>query len=715
MSAPSPATPPADHPALGAKAGRAAELRQLLSRAAHAYYVLDAPEMEDPVYDRLYRELLELEAADPALVRADSPTQRVGGAPAAGFQSVDHRIGLLSLDNAFNVADLEAWYSRLLKVLDREPGPDSPLPALAMVGELKIDGNALALSYADGLLVRAATRGDGERGEEITANVRTIQSVPLRLRLGNPPAWVEVRGEALIPDRTFAAINAERHGRGEALFANPRNACAGTLRQLDPRIVAARRLDFFAYTLHLPPEWEPGPGDPPAPTSQWACLRWLEQAGFKVNPNAELLPDLAAVEAFFEAWDGRRHDLAYATDGVVVKLNDLRLQDSAGFTQKAPRWAIALKYAAEEAPSRLLRLSCQVGRTGVVTPVAEFEPVALAGTSVGRATLHNADRLAELDLHSGDTIVVRKAGEIIPEVVRVLKELRPSSAEPLQLPSTCPECGSTLVREEGEAATRCVNSSCPAILRGALRHWVSKGALDVDGLGSKLIEQLVDRGLVRSISDLYRLDAALLASLERMGARSAENLVTALTASKAQPWHRQLYGLGIHHVGEVSAKALARTFPSAPTLAEAARERPEQITAIHGIGGEIAQSLDQWFATTANQALLRDLQGLGFSLAAGEAELAQAGGSHANGEAPRLAGQTFVLTGTLPSLNRSQAQALIEAAGGKVSGSVSKKTSYVVAGEEAGSKLTKAESLGVPVLNQDALLALLATPSSVPG
>ena len=693
MSAPSPAE-------------RAAELRRLLNRAAHAYYVLDAPEMEDPVYDRLYRELLDLEAADPALVRPDSPTQRVGGAPAAGFQSVDHRIGLLSLDNAFSVADLEAWYSRLLKVLDREPGPDSPLPALAMVGELKIDGNALALSYEDGLLVRAATRGDGERGEEITANVRTIQSVPLRLNLAVAPAWVEVRGEALIPDGTFAAINAERQAREEAPFANPRNACAGTLRQLDPRVVAARRLDFFAYTLHLPPEWQPGPGDPPPPTSQWECLRWLEQAGFKVNPNAELLPDLAAVEAFFEAWDGRRHDLPYATDGVVVKLNDLRLQDAAGFTQKAPRWAIALKYAAEEAPSRLLRLSCQVGRTGVVTPVAEFEPVALAGTSVGRATLHNADRLAELDLHSGDTIVVRKAGEIIPEVVRVLKELRPAGAVPLQLPSTCPECGSTLVREEGEAATRCVNSSCPAILRGALRHWVSKGALDVDGLGSKLIEQLVDRGLVRSISDLYRLDAALLASLERMGSRSADNLVGALAASRTQPWHRQLYGLGIHHVGEVSAKALAKVFPSAPALGEAAREQPEQITAIHGIGSEIAQSLGQWFATTANQALLADLQGLGFSLAAGEEERARASGG-ADGSTTRLAGQTFVLTGTLPSLNRSQAQALIEAAGGKVSGSVSKKTSFVVAGEEAGSKLSKAESLGVPVLDERELLALL--------
>nr|WP_322758026.1 NAD-dependent DNA ligase LigA [Synechococcus sp. CBW1107] len=697
-------------PAPGAARQRAEELRRLLSRAAHAYYVLDAPDMEDPVYDRLYRELLELEGTHPELITPDSPTQRVGGAPAEGFVSVAHRIGLLSLDNAFSLEELEAWYGRLLKVLDRQPQPGAPLPALAMVGELKIDGNALALSYEHGLLVRAATRGDGERGEEITANVRTIQSVPLRLQLERPPEWVEVRGEALIPDATFAAINAERQARGEALFANPRNACAGTLRQLDPRVVAARRLDFFAYTLHLPDDWQPAAADPQRPTGQWQALQWLQRAGFRVNPNASLLNDLAAVEAFFAQWEEGRRQLPYATDGVVVKLNDLRLQADAGFTQKAPRWAIALKYAAEEAPSKLLRLACQVGRTGVVTPVAEFEPVPLAGTTVSRATLHNADRLAELDLHAGDTIVVRKAGEIIPEVVRVLPELRPAAAPRLALPQTCPECGSELVREEGEAATRCVNSSCPAILRGALRHWVSKGALDVDGLGGKLIEQLVDRGLVASIADLYRLDAALLASLERMGEKSAANLVAALAASRTQPWPRQLYGLGIHHVGEVNAKALARAFPSAADLAAAAADSPERIIAVFGIGGEIAQSLQQWFGTPANQALLAELEQLGFSLAFSAAEQqAMAGPSEgAAALAAPLAGSTFVLTGTLPSLSRRQAQERIEAAGGKVTGSVSKKTSYVVAGEEAGSKLAKAESLGVAVLDEAALLVLLA-------
>ncbi len=684
-------------------AARAEELRHLLNRAAHAYYVLDSPEMEDPIYDQLYRELLDLELQNPSLVTTDSPTQRVGGRPAEGFRSVRHRIPLFSLDNAFNREDLHSWYGRLLKVLDREPSIGSPAPALAMVGELKIDGNALALSYEDGLLVRATTRGDGEQGEEITANVRTIASIPLRLHLEPAPAWVEVRGEAFIPDATFVAINTERESRDEPLFANPRNACAGTLRQLDPVVVASRHLDFFAYTLHLPDDWQGS-----RPLQQWDALQWLADAGFKVNPNAGLLPDLQAVEHFFDQWDLDRRQLNYATDGVVVKLNDFLLQDAAGFTQKAPRWAIALKYPAEEAPTKILRISSQVGRTGVITPVAEFEPVSLAGTSVSRATLHNADRLAELDLHSGDTIVVRKAGEIIPEVVRVLPDLRSKAAKRLKLPHICPECRSELVREQGEAATRCINSSCPAILRGALRHWVSKAALDVDGLGSKLIEQLVDRGLVQSIADLYRLDAALLGSLERMGRKSAENLIQALDSSREQGWARQLYGLGIHHVGEVNAKALATSFPNANALQTAASSAPNSITAVYGVGTEIAQSLAQWFANSANLQLLDDLQELGFSLALNEEEQARTTAAASNNH---LDGSTFVLTGTLPTLSRSQAKEQIEAFGGKVSGSVSKKTTYLVAGEEAGSKLNKAQALGITILDEDALQNLLRATS----
>ena len=655
--------------------------------------------MEDAVYDQLYRELQELEHQDSRLVSADSPTQRVGGRLAEGFSSVRHRIPLFSLDNAFNHDELHGWYGRLLKVLDRAPAEGSPPPALAMVGELKIDGNALALSYENGVLVRAATRGDGEQGEEITANVRTISSIPLRLHLEPAPAWVEVRGEAFIPDATFHAINNERLSRDEALFANPRNACAGTLRQLDPSVVASRRLDFFAYTLQLPDDWQGR-----RPLTQWDALQWLGDAGFKVNPNAGLLPDLPSVENFFDSWDTERRQLNYATDGVVVKLNELRLQDAAGFTQKAPRWAIALKYPAEEAPTKILRISCQVGRTGVITPVAEFEPVLLAGTSVSRASLHNADRLVELDLHNGDTIVVRKAGEIIPEVVRVLPELRPALSQPVELPKICPACGSTLVRETSESATRCINSSCPAILRGALRHWVSKGAMDVDGLGSKLIEQLVDRGLVQSIADLYRLDLALLGSLERMGSKSAENLIQALEASRSQGWAKQLYGLGIHHVGDVNAKAITAAFANADDLNQAACCAPDSITAIFGVGKEIAQSLQQWFSNPANQRLLDELRSLGFSLALNEEEQTRATAAAAN---DHLSGSTFVLTGTLPTLSRSQAKEQIEAFGGKVSGSVSKKTSYLVAGEEAGSKLTKAQELGIKILDEDALQNLL--------
>ena len=672
---------------------RAAELRALLNQAAHAYYVLDAPVMEDTVYDRLYRELDQLEQADPTLQTTDSPTQRVGGSPSERFSSVEHRVGMLSLDNAFNRDELTAWYDRLLRVLDRTAGTD-----LDLIGELKIDGNALALSYRNGVLERAATRGDGTHGEEITPNVRTISSIPLRLQIPNPPDWVEVRGEAFIPDDTFAEINTDRARRGEALFANPRNACAGTLRQLDPKVVASRRLDFFAYTLHLPAEQQPN--------SQWNGLAWLEQAGFRVNPNRRRCQTLAEIHQFCDHWDHARHQLPYATDGVVVKLNDLALQDEAGFTQKAPRWAIALKFPAEEAPSRLLRVTVQVGRTGAVTPVAEFEPVALAGTSVSRATLHNADRIAELDLHIGDTVVVRKAGEIIPEVVRVLPDLRPSDAVSVRLPELCPECGSTLVRDGDEAATRCVNSSCPAILRGGLRHWVSKGALDVDGLGSKLIEQLVDRGLVRSVADLYRLDTALLASLDRMGSKSAANLVAALDQSKQAAWHRQLYGLGIRHIGEVNAKALANAFLSIEDLSAAANESPDSIAELHGIGTEISASLGQWLGTEANQQLLNELRSVGLALEASAAERDAASASQSDQDGV-LQGKTLVLTGTLPSLSRSEAKALIEAAGGKVSGSVSKKTDYLVAGDAAGSKLTKAESLGVTVLSEDDLTAML--------
>jgi DNA ligase (NAD+) len=658
--------------------------------------------MRDAVYDQLFRELQELERSYPELISPDSPTQRVGGEPVEGFRSVAHRVPLYSLKNAFNLAELEAWYDRLVKVLNSVPMVAGP--ALAMVGELKIDGNALALSYEHGLLVRAATRGDGERGEEITANVRTIASVPLRLHLEQPPAWVEVRGEALIPDESFATINAERQARGESLFANPRNACAGTLRQLDSRVVAARRLSFFAYTLHLPDD---GQGNPGKPATQWSSLEWLESAGFQVNPYRERFSDLAGVESFFNRWEGDRKALPYATDGVVVKLDDLKLQEIAGFTDTHPRWAVALKYPAEEAPSRLLRIICQVGRTGAVTPVAEFEPVHLAGTIVSRASLHNANRVAELDLHSGDSIVVRKAGEIIPEVVGVLPELRKLEAISLVLPDCCPECGSRLVREEGETATRCINSSCPAILLASLCHWVSKKAVDIDGLGTKSIEQMVESGLVKSIADLYRIEVSVLASLERMGEKSANNVVDELSKSKAKPWHRKLYGLGINHIGEVNAKALSRAYPSAELLKQASIQNTDEITRLAGFGPEMSRSLQQWFSNAANQHLIDELMSMGVEMGSGEEDIARQLAVDSITIKNSLDGKKFVLTGKLPSLSRAEAQSLIEAAGGKVIDSVSKQTDYVVAGDKAGTKLDKAVALGVSVLSETDLHELL--------
>ncbi len=683
---------------------RVVELRSLLQQAAHAYYVKDAPLMQDAVYDQLFRELQELERCYPELISPDSPTQRVGGEPVEGFKSVAHRVPLYSLKNAFNLAELEAWYDRLVKVLNSVPM--AAAPAMAMVGELKIDGNALALSYEHGLLVRAATRGDGERGEEITANVRTIASVPLRLRLQQPPAWVEVRGEALIPDGSFATINAERQARGESLFANPRNACAGTLRQLDSKVVAARRLSFFAYTLHLPDDGQANPGKP---ATQWSALEWLESAGFQVNPYRERFSDLAGVESFFNRWEGARKELPYATDGVVVKLDNLQLQEIAGFTDTHPRWAVALKYPAEEAPSRLLRIICQVGRTGALTPVAEFEPVHLAGTIVSRASLHNANRVAELDLHTGDSIVVRKAGEIIPEVVGVLPELRKLDAISLVLPDCCPECSSRLVREEGETVTRCINSSCPAILVASLCHWVSKKALDVDGLGAKSIEQMVECGLVKSIADLYRVEVSVLASLERMGEKSAQNIVDELFKSKAKSWHRKLYGLGISHIGEVNAKALSRFYPNVELLKQASIQNSDEISGLAGFGPEMSRSLQQWFSNAANQQLIDELMSLGLEMGSGEEDVSRQHALDSIRLNNPLSNKKFVLTGKLPSLSRAEAQSLIEAAGGKVIDSVSKQTDYVVAGDKAGTKLDKAVALGVSVLSETDLLELLNT------
>lgn len=666
---------------------RLCELRQLLQTASYAYYVLDEPVMEDAVYDQLYRELQQLESQHPELIVPDSPTQRVGEKPASQFHSVQHQIPLYSLENAFNVGELQTWQQRWQRV-----APPGTMNSVEYVCELKIDGSALALTYENGVLVRGATRGDGVTGEDITQNVRTIRSIPLRLNLERPPTLVEVRGEAFLPLEVFQQINQERTQAGEQLFANPRNACAGTLRQLNPQVVARRRLDFFAYTLAIP-----GKEDASVAQTQWEALELLQEMGFRVNPNRKLCTSLSDVAAYYQYWDTERLNLPYMTDGVVVKLNSLSLQAELGFTQKFPRWAVALKYAAEEAPTRVENISVNVGRTGALTPLAEMRPVQLAGTTVSRATLHNSDRVRELDIRVGDTVIVRKAGEIIPEVVRVLPELRPEGTQPFQMPVNCPVCGQLVVRQPGEAVTRCVNASCPAILKGALEHWVSRDALDINGMGEKLVQQLVERGVVHSVADLYGLTPQKLQSLERMGKKSAEKLVEAIAQSKTKPWSRVLYGLGIRHVGSVNALNLTKQFVTVEQLAAA---EPGAIAAVYGIGAEIAQSVYQWFRIAANQTLIERLQAAGLQLAATVDATTPL-------EAQALGGKTFVITGTLPSLKRDEVKALIQNAGGKVTDSVSKKTDYLVVGEDAGSKLEKAQQLGITCLSEAQLLALL--------
>jgi DNA ligase (NAD+) len=507
-------------------------------------------------------------------------------------------------------------------------------------------------------------------------------------------AKVEVRGEAFLPLQVFKEINEKRQKAGEQLFANPRNAVAGTLRQLDSRIVAQRQLDFFAYTLHIT-----GLDDSSIANTQWEALELLQKMGFRVDTNHKLCHSIAEVAEYYQYWDTERLNSPYMTDGVVVKLNTFRLQEQLGFTQKFPRWAIALKYPAEEAPTRVVKITVNVGRTGALTPLAEMLPVQLAGTTVSRATLHNSDRIEQLDIRIGDTVIVRKAGEIIPEVVRVIKELRPANTQPFIMPSHCPVCGQQVVRETGEAVTRCVNASCAAILKGEIEHWVSRDALDIKGVGEKLVYQLVDKGLVHSIADLYELTTDKLSALERMGQKSAEKLVKAIAQSKTQPWSRVLYGLGIRHVGSVNAQLLTEKFT---TVAELTAARQSDIAGVYGIGAEIAQSVYQWFRTPANQTLISRIQTIGLQLANSTQTKAVEKINQ------NLAGKTFVVTGTLPTLKRDEAKALIQKAGGKITDSVSKKTDFLVVGADAGSKLEKAQNLGISQLTEAQLLIMLA-------
>jgi DNA ligase (NAD+) len=664
------------------------QLRQQLQQASYAYYVLNAPTIPDEVYDRLYRQLQELESDYPELITAESPTQRVGEKPATQFFSVKHNIPLYSLENAFNFEEFAKWQERWQRVAGENPQLNAEY-----VCELKIDGSALALTYENGVLVRGATRGDGVSGEDITQNVKTIRSIPLKLNLDNPPPVVEVRGEAFLSLAVFEEINREREKTGEQLFANPRNAAAGTLRQLDSKIVDKRKLDFFAYTLYF--------DDGNEGNTQSESLELLRKMGFKVNPNRKICYSLDEVREYYELWDMERRNLPYMTDGVVVKINPVELQKQLGFTQRFPRWAIALKYPAQEVPTIVEAVTVQVGRTGALTPVAELKPVQLAGTTVSRASLHNGDRLSELNLHIGDTVIVRKAGEIIPEVVRVLPELRPNNAQLFQMPTCCPECEQPVVREKGEAVTRCINTSCPAILRGSLIHFCSRDALDINGVGEKLVQQMVDNNLLNSAADLYDLNAERLMNLERMGKKLAEKLVSAIAQSKNQPYSRVLYGLGIRHVGSVNAQLLTERFANVEDLATVSAA---SIEGVYGIGPEIAQAVYQWFRVPANQSLIARLKSAGLQL---HSEVKTLNSADQN---LQLTGKSFVLTGTLPTLKRDEAKDLIQKAGGKVTSSISAKTDYVVVGEDAGSKLEKAQSLGLELLSESELLELLSKP-----
>jgi DNA ligase (NAD+) len=658
---------------------RAGWLRDALRRHEHLYYALARPEISDAEYDALSRELLAIEGSFPEVATPDSPTRRVGGTPVDDLPNVRHEVPLLSLENAYDEAGLDAWLTRVTERLNGR------LPEL--VCELKIDGLSVSLVFEDGLLVRGATRGDGTTGEDVTPNARTIRVLPLRL----PPAaprLLEVRGEVYLGKSAFRALNAAREEDGDPLFANPRNAAAGSLRLLDSRETARRKLSVYLYSVA---RWE-GKG---APTTQAEALEALARLGLPVSPHRAVARSADEVRAFLGEWREKRHELDLETDGAVLKVSPVADQQRLGATAKFPRWALAYKFPAEEATTRVSAIVVQVGRTGVLTPVAEFEPVLLAGTTVRRATLHNYEDLSRKDVRVGDTVAVEKAGDVIPKVTRVLLDRRPADAVAFEMPSTCPVCGEAVVREEGEVAVRCVSASCPAQVKEAIGHFVARRAMDVEGLGDERIDQLLVAGLISDVAGLYRLRTNDLSNLERWGEKSAANVLAEIEKSKEAGLSRLLFGLGIRHVGEKTGKVLARRFGTMNALQSASED---ELTGVSEIGPETARSILEWLGRPANVLLLSKLETAGVRM--NEPEGAPAPGGP-------LAGKTFVLTGTLPKRTRDEATAAIERAGGKVSGSVSKKTAAVVAGEDAGSKLTKARALGVPVWSEDDLEAAL--------
>lgn len=657
----------------------AERLRREIRQHEYHYYVLDAPTIEDATFDQLMRRLQALEQEHPDLVTPDSPTQRVGGQPRAGFQTARHSSPMLSLDNSLNEGELRAFDSRVRELLKDT--------AFRYVAELKLDGLSLALHYRDGVLQIAITRGNGQEGEIVTENARTIRSIPLNVRTlpDGVPAEFEVRGEVVMPRQAFQRMNEQRETEGLPLFANPRNAAAGALRVLDPGITASRRLDFYAYFLLV--------NGAPVLDSQWNCLDALQAMGFKVNPHRAHCEDIEAVLDVVRKWEVLRPELPYEIDGAVVKVDSREQQTALGWTAKAPRWAIAFKYAASQMETVLESITVQVGRTGTVTPVANLKPVIVSGVTVKRATLHNMDEIARLDVAAGDTVVVERSGDVIPKVVRV--EHRPENRVPFVMPTECPVCKGHVVRAEGEVAYRCVNTSCPAQLRESLLHFASRSAMDIDGLGDKIVDQLLTKELVRDVSDLYRLTVEQLEVLDRMGKKSAEKLVEQIAKSKQQPMPRLLNALGIRFVGERTAQFLAAKFPSIDALMAASEE---ELQRADEIGPKVARSIRDYFEDEHNVALVGRLRDAGLTFTYDAPEPAV--------EVEGLTGKTFVLTGTLPNMTRDEAKARIEAAGGKVTGSVSKKTDYVVAGEEAGSKLEKARTLGITVLDEAQFLTL---------
>jgi DNA ligase (NAD+) len=657
------------------------KLRNDIRYHEHRYYVLDNPVISDFEFDKLMRRLQELEAQNPALVTPDSPTQRVGGQPAEEFPKLRHSVPMLSLDNTYSVDELKDFDRRVREISGRSK--------VEYVGELKLDGLSMALTYEDGVLTHSVTRGDGVEGEDVTANVKTIRSVPLgfdaeRSELIGDPRRLEVRGEVIMPRKAFEQTNAQREAAGEPRFANPRNAAAGSMRQLDSRIVAQRKLDMFLYYL-LVENREPL-------REHWQNLEALVKMGFKVNPNRRLCKSFEELMAYIQEWESKRDGLEYEIDGIVVKVNDIRLWEELGTTAKSPRWAIAYKYAARQATTRVMDIRAQVGRTGTLTPVADLEPVDVGGVTVSHATLHNMDEIGRLGVKIGDAVLIQRAGEVIPQVVKVVKQA-PEGRE-FSMPKQCPVCGGDVHRAEGEVAYRCVNSACPARLKESLLYFAGRRAMNIDGLGEALVDQLVDKGLVRDVADLYALTHEKVANLERMGDKSAGNLREEIENSKKASLARLIFALGIRFVGERTGQLLADHFASLDKLAKASEE---ELLQVEEVGPRVAESILEFFREPQNLKVIEKLRKAGLQFE--QAKVYKPQGN--------LAGKQFVLTGTLPRYSRDEAKKMIEEAGGRVTGSVSKKTDYVVVGADPGSKLDKARALGVKTIEEGELLKLL--------